>query len=114
MLKKDDYLCEVSWEVCNKVGGIYTVISSKAQYIYPRVENYLLIGPYYKDKTDDFVEDLIPEKLRDVFSEMKSIGLPCRYGKWLIKSEPHVVLIDFSSLYGQKNDIKRRLWELYK
>ena len=114
MFKKEDYLCEVSWEVCNKVGGIYTVIASKAQYISPKVENYLLIGPYYNQKTYDFVEDLVPENLKSVFSEMKSMGLPCRYGRWLIKSEPHAVLIDFSSLYNQKNDIKTKLWELYK
>jgi hypothetical protein len=25
-----DYVFESSWEVCNKVGGIYTVLSSKA------------------------------------------------------------------------------------
>ena len=27
--KADSYLFETSWEVCNKVGGIYTVISTK-------------------------------------------------------------------------------------
>ncbi len=28
-----DYLFEVSWEVCNKVGGIYTVIATKSLYL---------------------------------------------------------------------------------
>ena len=26
-----DLLIETSWEVCNKVGGIYTVLSTKAK-----------------------------------------------------------------------------------
>ena len=25
-----DYIFEVSWEVCNKIGGIHTVISTKS------------------------------------------------------------------------------------
>ena len=28
-----DYLFEVSWEVCNKVGGIYTVIATKSLFL---------------------------------------------------------------------------------
>ena len=32
-LLRPDYLFEVSWEVCNKVGGIYTVIATKALYL---------------------------------------------------------------------------------
>lgn len=115
MQKRDEYLCEVSWEVCNKVGGIYTVITSKAHYIYPRIPNYLLIGPYHNERpVHEFVEELPPVELKEVFVEMKNMGLPCRYGKWLIKSEPKVVLIDFSQLYSQKNDIKSKLWNLYK
>ena len=50
--KRADVLFEVSWEVCNKVGGIYTVISSKAKEVIERygVKNYFCIGPYFHQK----------------------------------------------------------------
>jgi hypothetical protein len=67
----DSYLCEVSWEVCNKVGGIYTVISSKAQYIAPSVANYLLIGPFISGKLpNEFVEEVVPQELKEFFVVM--------------------------------------------
>ena len=45
-LLKADYIFETSWEVCNKVGGIYTVISTKALSILNEIkDNYILIGP---------------------------------------------------------------------
>ena len=36
-----DMIFETSWEVCNKIGGIYTVLSTKA----------LALQNLYKDKT---------------------------------------------------------------
>ena len=46
-----DYLIECSWEVCNKVGGIYTVVSSKADKVLDKFRgNYILVGPYFADK----------------------------------------------------------------
>ena len=50
---KADLLFEVSWEVCNKVGGIYTVVMSKAALMKKNFKNYYLIGPYFKDKASD-------------------------------------------------------------
>ena len=41
-----DYLFEVSWEVCNKVGGIHTVIATKALNLSKEFRNnHILIGP---------------------------------------------------------------------
>jgi hypothetical protein len=40
------YLFEVSWEVCNKVGGIYTVLKTKINNAVKHFgDNYFLIGP---------------------------------------------------------------------
>ena len=54
-------LFEVSWEVCNKVGGIHTVISTKAKTMVERLgEEYVAIGPWLLCDTGDenpFEED---------------------------------------------------------
>ena len=55
-----DYLFEVSWEVCNKVGGIHTVVSTKARTVESKLgDNYLLIGPDIQREGDnpEFEED---------------------------------------------------------
>ncbi len=108
-------LFEVSWEVCNKVGGIYTVITSKAPHLNKKDRCYTFIGPYLHHKADiEFVEEIVPDQLKEVFEDMKREGLPCRFGKWLIKSEPRVVLIDFGGLYAKKDEIRKMLWETYQ
>jgi glycogen(starch) synthase len=115
MQEKEVYLYEVSWEVCNKVGGIHTVISSKAPHIAARVPNYFLVGPYLPNRPPkDFVVELVPDEMKDVFAELKDQGIICHYGRWLIKSEPKVILVDFSNFYSQKDNIKSKLWEKYK
>ena len=44
--QKPDYLFEVSWEVCNKVGGIHTVIATKALTATKSLgDKYITIGP---------------------------------------------------------------------
>lgn len=112
---KDTSLYEVSWEVCNKVGGIYTVISSKAEYISSKYGNYTLIGPYLPHHPPrDFVEELPSEELKEVFNELKNQGILCRYGRWLIKTQPYAILVDFSGVFQMKNEIKSKLWEKYK
>ena len=41
-----DLLFETSWEVCNKIGGIYTVLSSKAKTLHDIYKDKLIfIGP---------------------------------------------------------------------
>ena len=65
-LNKPNYIFEVSWEVCNKVGGIHTVISTKAIEIAKKCDNHILIGPdIWRDSEEhpEFIEDnsLFPE-----------------------------------------------------
>ena len=116
MAKKADVLFEVSWEVCNKVGGIYTVVKSKAaKMVEAYNDNYFLIGPYFASKAiGQFQEEIPKDFCKAPFEEMRKIGIICHYGKWLIEGMPSVILIDFVNYRSRINDIKRELWEWYK
>ncbi|MGA1977369.1 MAG: alpha-glucan family phosphorylase [Bacteroidales bacterium] len=113
---KVDFIFETSWEVCNKVGGIHTVISTKALKIIDALgDNYILIGP------DVWREDVKnPEFTPDdsLFAEWKdrasSEGLRVKTGRWNIAGKPIVILIDFTPYFGQQNEIFAKLWETYK
>ncbi len=114
--KYGDFLFECSWEVCNKVGGINTVLISKASEIKERYgESYFLVGPYFLDKTKgQFQEELPDPGLRQVFDYLEKIGIKCHKGKWLVESEPNAILIDFINFWPRKNAIKKELWDNYK
>jgi len=115
----DDYgdcLFEMSWEVCNKVGGIYTVISSKASEVKKRYADYYMIGPYFDHNARlDFLRLELPEDFAKVFSELETEGIKCYYGQLTdISCRPYAVLIDFSGIINRKNSIKSEFWEDYK
>jgi len=107
---------ETSWEVCNKVGGIHTVISTKALNIVNELgDNYILIGP------DVWREEVTnPEFIPDdtLFSDWKilasSDGIRVKTGRWNITGRPIVFLIDFTPYFGQQNEIFAKFWETYK
>jgi glycogen(starch) synthase len=110
-----NYVFEVSWEVCNKAGGINTVLKTKAPYMKGYYDNYFLIGPYFKDKADvELQEEEPPLFLKGIFEELKSQGLTCHYGKWGISGEPNAILIDFKAVLAHKDEIKTKLWEHFK
>ena len=109
-----DYLFEVSWEVCNKVGGIHTVISTKAQTATRKfADRYILIGPdlQHEGANPEFEED--PNMLKAWRQSVYSDGLRIRVGHWKIKGEPTVILVDFTSLIPRKDEILKKLWETY-
>ena len=110
--QKPDYVFEVSWEVCNKVGGIYTVISTKAPIMHDTYQDhFILIGPdLYKgsEGNAEFLEDL--ELFKAWKDQFNNFGLKFRIGRWNIPSKPIVFLIDFSPLFGQKDQIFSELW----
>jgi glycogen phosphorylase/synthase len=113
---KFDFIFETSWEVCNKVGGIHTVISTKALKIVNELgDNYILIGP------DVWREDITnPEFIPDesLFADWKaraaSEGLRVKTGRWNIAGRPIVILLDFTPYFGQQNEIFAGFWETYK
>ncbi len=108
-------VCEVSWEVCNKVGGIYTVVASKAAEMVKRYgDKYFLIGPYFPAKLmGTFEETVPPEDCKKCFEDLKKEGIDIHVGTWLVKGSPRVILVDFANYTKNKDAIKRRLWEGY-
>ncbi len=115
-IKTPDYLFEVSWEVCNKVGGIYTVISTKAKTLVNELgNNYILIGPdVYRDGAfnPEFEEDKKLFKLwRDKAADE---GLHIKIGHWKISGNPIAILIDFTPFFSQKDQILSKFWEAFK
>jgi glycogen(starch) synthase len=106
---------EASWEVCNKVGGIYTVVKSKASLMNNHYPNYFLIGPYFERNAEtDFVEEQYPHGFGEVFDELKKEGIVCHFGRWQVKSYPRTILIEFSGLWKKKDEIKARLWDKFR
>ena len=111
-----DLLFETSWEVCNKVGGIYTVLSTKAN----------TLQKQHKDKTVFIGPDLWNESNPSpFFIESKSwldnwiksaqlpSGIKARVGRWNIPGKPIVVLVDYKPLYSIKDSIYSTVWEKY-
>ena len=109
-----DYLFEVSWEVCNKIGGIHTVVSTKAQTAIRKFnERYILIGPdlQHEGVNPEFEED--PNLLKAWRQGLYAEGIRIRAGHWKIKGEPTAILVDFTSLIPRKDEILKKLWETY-
>ena len=115
-MQKPDFIFEVSWETVNKVGGINTVIASKAREMVKNYgANYFLVGPYVKDKTVGQFEELQPpEYFAEVFAKLKNKGIKVYFGKWLIEGEPFVILLDFDALMPYLDSIKKELWDFYQ
>ncbi len=110
------FLIESSWEVCNKVGGIYAVVSSKAdQMVKKYKDNYILIGPYFEKKAAaEFTSLKAPDFIQKVIDKFKKNNVILHYGVWYIKGKPKVLLVDFKSKMSEKNAIKTELWNSFK
>jgi len=111
-----DYLFEVSWEVCNKVGGIHTVIATKALHMSHDMENrHILIGPDVWRDTDqnpEFLED--PRLLRSWREKAVQEGLRIRVGRWNVPGNPIAILVDFSTYISRKDEIFTQFWKEFK
>ena len=111
-----DYIFESSWEVCNKVGGIYTVLSTRAktlQNVFP--DRIFFIGPdvWLGKENPLFTED---EKMLLAWHKhaTEKDGLKIRIGRWNIPGHPIAILVDFTPFYEQKNDIYTQAWIDYQ
>ena len=111
-----DYLFEASWEVCNKVGGIHTVLASKSLNLSKELKNnHIHIGPdVWMDtaQNPEFTED--PILFRTWRMAAAEEGLRLRVGRWNIPGKPIAVLVDFSQFIPKKNEIFTSLWEKFK
>ena len=111
---KPDYIFESSWEVCNKVGGIYTVLSSRAKTLQDEMKDRIVfIGPdCWKEKESPyFKED--SALFADWQWAAKEQGLKLKVGRWTVPGEPIAVLVDFTPYFEQKDEIYGWLWENY-
>lgn len=110
----ESLLVEIAWEVCNQVGGIYTVIRSKIPTISKRFgDHYCLIGPYLDNNVMAEFEPIADDA--DVFGKaaarMRKHGIEVHYGYWLVTGKPRVVLMNPYSIFDKLNDIKTELWK---
>ncbi|MBP5296695.1 MAG: glycogen/starch synthase, partial [Bacteriovoracaceae bacterium] len=106
-------LVEISWEVCNPVGGIHTVIRSKTKTACDRWDdNYLLLGPWVHS---DAEVEVLPLPLPDnaigiALKQLQEAGFKVLYGRWQVAGHPQVVLFSLNELWPQLDEIKTRLW----
>ena len=106
-----NYLFEISWEVCNKIGGIHTVLATRATLLRDKfADKYITIGPdlWQHKENPEFVQDdtLFPSWL----ARTKEEGLRVRTGYWNIKGKPIAILVDFSHYISEKNEILTYYW----
>lgn len=110
-----DYIFESSWEVCNKVGGIYTVLSTRAKTLQDALKDRIIfIGPdcWGEKECPYFRED--SKLFKDWRKQLKKEEITVKVGRWMIPGEPFAILVDFFPYFQKKNDIYGKLWELYQ
>lgn len=103
---------ESSWEVCNKVGGIYTVLSTRAKTLQERLhDNLVFIGPncWGDKKSPFFIEE--SSLLKDWKESLEGSELKVQVGRWDIPGQPVAILVDFVCFFEQKDRIYTHLWE---
>lgn len=114
--KSIELLFEASWEVCNKIGGIYTVLSSKAKTLHDLYKDRLVfIGPdvWTEEHPSPYFTEVPSLLKRWVQTARFPEGVSVRVGRWTIPGRPMAVLVKFDGLYASKNEFYGRLWELY-
>ena len=109
------YIFETSWEVCNKVGGIYTVLSTRACTLQNTLKDKVFfIGPDLGQEkgSSDFIES--PSLLKAwKESALKNENLKVRVGRWNVPGKPIAILVDFNPYFEKKNDIYSLMWEKF-
>lgn len=116
-IPENTFLFEIAWEVCNQVGGIYTVIRSKVPSVIDKwgKDNYCLVGPYFAeqaaahfDPATDFSTPIGKAVLK-----LQELGFDVHYGQWIVSRRPNVVLFNPYSVFDKLDEIKHFIWEDY-
>ena len=112
-MNKNEYVFQTGWEVCNKVGGIYTVLSTVAASLVNNYKNNLFfIGPdFHIENHPVFTEDknLMP----DFKEEVSKYGIGIRLGYWEVPGRPQVILVDYNTVADKKGEFLYKLWAEY-
>lgn len=111
-----EYLFESSWEVCNKVGGIYTVLSTKAHTLQQSFKDKLIfIGPdvWANTNAPDFIDDDV------LFAEWRAYAkttdnLKVKVGRWNVPGTPPVILVDFKPFFAEREAFFYSMWENFR
>ena len=111
-----DLLFETSWEVCNKVGGIYAVLSTKAKTLQKRYkDNLIFIGPDLwsaENPSPSFIEGKTSLAVWQHDTKLPS-GVKVRVGRWDVPGKPVAVLVTYDALYPYKNELYAEMWNRY-
>ena len=111
-------LLETSWEVCNKMGGIYTVLASRAATMTRRhPQDIIFVGPLLAAEGEalplDFIPTAIPELAAWQREASAELGLRLVVGRWAVAGEPAVVLVDFKPLWQEQGELYFEAWKEY-
>ncbi|MCC7350296.1 MAG: glycosyltransferase [Phycisphaerales bacterium] len=106
-------LFEIAWEVCWQLGGIYTVLRTKAKAMLERWgDRYCLIGPYNPATAAlEFEEQPTEGVIRQTLDRLREQGIACHYGRWLVPGRPRVILLDFRGRFTSLDADKYLLWK---
>ena len=111
-----DLLVETSWEVCNKIGGIYTVLSTKSKTLHDIYGDKLVyIGPdvWTADNPSPFFKESKTILSAWRKSAVLPEGIKVRVGRWQIPGKPIAILVDFQGMYAVKNEFYGKMWQLF-
>ncbi len=108
-----EVLFELAWEVCNQVGGIYTVIRSKVPAMVEKWgDDYCLIGPYIPQTASiEFEPSVDDSPFCKAAEALKKDGFDVHYGHWLVTGRPKIILLDFNKAFERLDSLKFELWE---
>ncbi|NQU54704.1 MAG: glycosyltransferase [Bacteroidetes bacterium] len=117
IIPENTFLFETAWEVCNQVGGIYTVIRSKVPSVINKwgKDNYCLIGPYFADQAEAHFDPAtdFSSPIGKAVLKMQERGFDVHYGQWIVSGRPNVVLFNPYSVFDKLGEIKHFLREDY-
>ena len=115
-MKQPDYIFETSWEVCNRVGGIYAVLSTRAASMQAEHPDMVFFfGPDFGEHSDIyFKED--KSLLKDFRLKIEDLrfDIPIRIGRWKVPGEPIAILLKFDALWPKKDAIYAWAWDKFK
>lgn len=93
--KEPKALIEISSEAGRKIGGIYTVIRSKAAHLHRKFgDKYLLIGMLDEKCNEDIKWEEPTGKLREIFAELEREGVRCKCGTWIYGDNSRIISVD--------------------
>lgn len=106
-------LFEIAWEVCWQLGGIYTVLRSKAPAMLEHWgDRYCLIGPYNPQTAALEFEEMPTEGvIRLALDQLRNQGIGCHYGRWLVPGRPRVILLDYRGRFWHLDADKYLMWK---